>query len=39
MPPGWQRDVGLAALAGFAALYLVLVAWLSTVRGRGSAAG
>jgi two-component system sensor histidine kinase DesK len=28
----WQRDVGLAALAGFAALYMVIVARLSVVR-------
>src|SRR5687768_8513898 len=34
-PAGWQRDVGLAALAGFAALYLALVAWMSTVRRGG----
>ncbi|AGZ42527.1 sensor histidine kinase [Actinoplanes friuliensis] len=31
-PGGWQRDVGLAALAGFAALYLVLLGWLTDVR-------
>jgi len=29
-PAGWRRDVGLAALAGFAVLYLALVGWLST---------
>jgi two-component system sensor histidine kinase DesK len=34
-PAGWQRDVGLAALAGFAALYLALVAWMSSVRRGG----
>ena len=40
-PAGWRRDVGLAALVGFAALYLLLVGWISQVRqGRrpGSAA-
>jgi two-component system sensor histidine kinase DesK len=31
-PAGWQRDVGLVALAGFAVLYLALVSWLSNVR-------
>ncbi|MBB4763367.1 sensor histidine kinase [Amorphoplanes digitatis] len=31
-PDGWQRDVGLAALAGFAALYLALVGWLGQIR-------
>jgi two-component system sensor histidine kinase DesK len=33
--PGWQRDVGLAAFAGFVVLYVALVAWLSTVRRGG----
>jgi two-component system sensor histidine kinase DesK len=33
-PAGWRRDLGLAALAGFAALYLVLVGWLSDVMQR-----
>jgi len=31
-PAGWRRDVGLAALVGFAALYLLLVGWMSQVR-------
>jgi len=31
-PAGWQRDVGLVALAGFAVLYLLLVGWLSQLR-------
>lgn len=31
-PNGWQRDVGLAALAGFAALYLVVVHMVRRVR-------
>lgn len=33
-PGGWQRDVGLAALAGFAGLYLAVVWWFSAARGR-----
>jgi two-component system sensor histidine kinase DesK len=31
-PDDWPRDVGLAALAGFAALYLLLVGWLAQPR-------
>jgi two-component system, NarL family, sensor histidine kinase DesK len=31
-PAGWERDVGLLALAGFAILYLVVVAELRQVR-------
>jgi two-component system sensor histidine kinase DesK len=31
-PNGWQRDVGLAALAAFAVLYLVILSRLSVVR-------
>jgi two-component system sensor histidine kinase DesK len=31
-PDGWARDVGLAALAGFVVLYLLLVGWLAQPR-------
>ena len=31
-PSGWQRDVGLVALAGFALLYLAFVGWLGQIR-------
>ncbi|GAA3352043.1 sensor histidine kinase [Amorphoplanes nipponensis] len=31
-PAGWRQDVGLVALAGFAALYMMLVGWLSAIR-------
>ena len=31
-PSGWQRDVGLVALAGFALLYLAFVGWLGAIR-------
>ncbi|MEU4220569.1 histidine kinase [Actinoplanes sp. NPDC026623] len=34
-PDGWQRDVGLAALAGFVALYLGLLGWLGRIRFSG----
>jgi two-component system sensor histidine kinase DesK len=35
-PDGWQRSVGLVALAGFAVLYLALVSWLGEIRSRGA---
>jgi len=31
-PPGWRRDVGLAALAAFALLYLVMIGLLRRIR-------
>jgi two-component system sensor histidine kinase DesK len=36
-PNGWQQDVGLVALAGFALLYLALASWLGEIR-RGAPA-
>jgi two-component system sensor histidine kinase DesK len=36
-PAGWRRDLGLVALAGFALLYLALVARVSRIRHAGFA--